>query len=229
MAQNLLLLPGLGCDARGWREVIAALNGIKAIVADLTQDDSMAAMARHTLDAAPDRFALAGHSMGGYVALEIMRQAPERVERLALLDTAAAPDTPERSAGRRAAIAAAQGGKFSLVADAAVPGLVMPENVKGPIGREVRDMLIRVGLDAFERQQLAIIGRPDSRPGLAALDLPVLVGVGEFDTLIPPAMSEEMAQAIPGAELAIFSNAAHSPTMENPGAVAAAMQSWLAR
>lgn len=229
MAQNLLLLPGLGSDAMVWREVTAALDGVDALVADLTRDDSVAAMARRTLDAAPERFALAGHSMGGYVCLEIMRQAPERVERLALLSTAAAPDTPERSAGRRAAIAAAQGGKFSLVAEAALPGLVLPENVKGPIGRAVRDMMIRVGLEAFERQQHAIIARPDSRPGLAAFDLPVLVGVGESDTLIPPVMSEEMARAIPGAVLAIFPNAAHSAPTENPGAVAAAMQAWLAR
>ncbi|MGV8853211.1 MAG: alpha/beta fold hydrolase [Devosia sp.] len=229
MTQDLLLLPGLGCDALVWRDVLARLEGVAATVADLSQDDTIAAMARRTLAAAPPRFSLAGHSMGGYVCLEIMRQAPERVERLALLDSAAAPDTPERSVGRRAAIAAAQGGKFALVAEAALPGLVTANNVKGPIGRELREMMIRVGQQTFERQQHAIISRPDSRPDLAGFDLPVLVGVGEFDTLIPPAMSEEMAAAIAGAVLAVFADAAHSAPMENPGAVAAAMQRWLAR
>lgn len=229
MPQNLLLLPGLGCDAGLWREVMAALGGDGMMVADLTQDDSMQAMARRTLDAAPPRFALAGFSMGGYVALEIMRQAPERVERLALIDTAAAPDTPERSIGRRATIAAAQAGDFALVAEAALPGLVTPDNLAGPIAAATRNMLIRVGPEAFVRQQLAIIGRPDSRPDLAGYDLPVLVGVGELDTLTPPASAREMAEAIPHAVLAVFANAAHSAPVENPAAVAEAMRTWLAR
>ena len=228
MTSDLLLLPGLNCDERLWRDVVAELD-ILAMVADLRQDDSIAAMAAQTLAAAPPRFALAGLSMGGYVALEIMRQAPERVTHLALLDTSARPDDEARKQTRRGAMAAARGGKFALVAQAQQPNLLAPQHLGTPLAEEVLDMAARNGVEAYCRQQEAIMGRIDSRPGLGAITVPVLVGVGAHDSLTPPALAGEMADAIAGAELTVFPDAGHLSAMENPSAVAAAMRHWLAR
>lgn len=230
MPTNLLLLPGLLCDERLWREVIAGLGtDVGADVADLTQDDSIAAMARRALAKAPERFALAGLSMGGYVALEIMRQAPERVTHLALLDTSAQPDDAERAAKRRAGIESIKLGRFIGVSRGLLGSLLAPQHLGTALADEVQAMSERVGQEAYVRQQTAILGRIDSRPWLAAIAVPTLVGVGESDILTPPALAQELAAGIAGAELVVFAGAAHLPTMENPEAVVAAMREWLGR
>jgi pimeloyl-ACP methyl ester carboxylesterase len=228
MTSDLLLLPGLICDERLWRDVIAGL-GLRATVADLTQDDSIAAMAARTLADAPARFALAGLSMGGYVAFEIMRQAPERVTHLALLDTSARADTEERKATRRKGIDMIGQGKFIGVSRGLLGQLVAPHHLGTPLAEDVQAMSERVGQEAYIRQQVAIMNRVDSRPTLAQIKVPVLVGVGELDKMTPPELAEEMAAGIKGAELVRFSDSAHLPTMENPGAVVAAMKEWLGR
>ena len=230
MTQELVLLPGLICDDRLWRDVIAPLgDSVHPIVADLTQDDSIAAMAARTLVAAPARFALAGLSMGGYVALEIMRQAPERVTHLALLDTTAQPDDAARRAKRQAGIESIKLGKFIGVSQALLASLVAPQRLGTPLADEVQAMSERVGQEAYTRQQTAIMGRIDSRPGLGSITVPTLVGVGDLDILTPPALSQEIAAGIAGAELVIFPGSGHLSTMEVPGAVAAAMRVWLGR
>jgi pimeloyl-ACP methyl ester carboxylesterase len=226
MASDLLLLPGLLCDERLWREVIAGIDA-HAIVADLTQDDSMAAMAERVLATAPARFALAGLSMGGYVAFEIMRRAPERVTHLAVLDTSARPDDEARKETRRGGMAAVREGKFGLVSRAMLAGLLAPAKLTSPLAEEVQAMSERVGADAYLRQQTAIMGRMDSRPSLQAIAVPTLVGVGELDTLTPPELAEEMARGIPGAHLVRFPGSGHLSTMENPSAVLEAMRAWL--
>lgn len=228
MTSDLVLLPGLICDARLWRDVIAGLDQ-RSMVADLTQDDSIAAMAARTLAAAPARFALAGLSMGGYVALEIMRQAPERVTHLALLDTSARPDDEARKETRRKGIEMVEQGKFIGVSRGLLGSLVAPQHMGTDVAREVQAMSERVGQAAYVRQQVAIMGRVDSRPGLGEIRVPVLVGVGESDKLTPPELAEEMAAGIKGAELVRFPDSAHLPTMENPGAVVDAMRVWLGR
>lgn len=228
MASDLLLLPGLICDERLWRDVMAGLE-VHSIVADLTQDDSIGAMAQRALAAAPARFALAGLSMGGYVAFEIMRQAPERVTHLALLDTSARPDDEARKETRRGSMAAVREGKFGLVSRAMLAGLLTPESLASPLAEEVQAMSERVGADAYLRQQTAIMGRVDSRPSLHAIAVPTLVGVGESDKLTPPELAEEMAAGIAAAELVRFPDSAHLPTMENPGPVVEAMRGWLGR
>ncbi len=228
MTSDLLLLPGLICDDRLWRDVTAGL-GVPARVADLTQDDSIAAMAARTLANAPARFALAGLSMGGYVALEIMRQAPERVTHLALLDTSARPDDDARKQTRRSGMAAVREGKFGLVSRAMLPGLLAPAHLESALAEEVQAMSERVGPDAYLRQQAAIMGRVDSRPTLAQITVPALVGVGELDKLTPPELAEEIAAGIAGATLVQFAGSGHLSTMENPDAVVAAMKEWLAR
>ena len=230
MPIDLLLVPGLNCDARLWRDVVGGLGAlVRPTVADLRAESSIAGMAQAALAGAPERFYLAGLSMGGYVALEIMRQAPERVMRLALLDTSARPDDDARRETRRAGMAAAAQGKFGLVVRAMQPGLLAPQHLDQPVAADVVAMAERVGPAVYCRHQEAIMARIDSRPGLGAIAVPTLVGVGELDTLTPPALAQEMAAAIPGAELVVFAGAAHMSAMEAPQAVADAMRAWLRR
>ena len=226
----LLFLPGLLCDGRLWRDQVEALAGTRCVVADLTHDDSLGAMAERTLRALPAeaRLSVCGLSMGGYVAFEIMRRAPGRVARLALFDTSARPDTPEQTRRRRGLLSLSESGMFRGVTPRLLPQLLAPAHVAGPLGAEVMAMAERVGRPAFHRQQRAIMHRPDSRPDLAAIAVPTLVGVGEEDALTPPHLAEEMAAGIPGARLARIPGAGHLPPMEAPGAVSDLLREWLA-
>lgn len=226
---SLLLLPGLLCDARLWRDQIAALGGDAACrVADTSLDDSLGAMAERALAGAPPRFALAALSMGGYLAFEILRRAPGRVTRLALFDTSARPDTPDQARRRRGLMALTRTGRFRGVTPRLLPQLVHPDNLAGPIGEEVIAMAERIGRDAFLRQQAAILGRPDSRPDLPRIHLPTLVAVGDADALTPPELAEEIAAGIPGAVLHRIPGCGHLPPMESPAATTALLQDWLA-
>lgn len=225
----LLLLPGLLCDARLWRDQVAALAATAApVIADLTLDGRVEAMAARALASLDGPFALAGLSMGGYVALEIMRQAPGRVTRLALLDTSARPDTEEQKRRRRGLISLSRSGQFRGVTPRLLPSLIHPSRLDTPLAGEVMAMAERVGKEAFLRQQEAIMNRLDSRPDLAQIAVPTLVGVGAEDVLTPPELAAEMAALIPGARLQHFPNAGHLPTMETPEAVNGALAAWLA-
>ena len=225
----LLFLPGLLCDGRLWRDQVEALAGTRCVVVDLTHDDSLGAMAERTLRALPAeaRLSVCGLSMGGYGALEIMRRAPGRVARLALFDTSARPDTPEQTRRRRGLLSLSESGMFRGVTPRLLPQLLAPAHVAGPLGAEVMAMAERVGRPAFHRQQRAIMHRPDSRPDLAAIAVPTLVGVGEEDALTPPHLAEEMAAGIPGARLARIQGAGHLPSMETPAAVTELLRDWL--
>lgn len=229
MGATLVLLPGLLNDHRLWNHQVAVLAPLaQAMVADLTRDDSLAGMAARVLALAPERFALAGLSMGGYVALEILRRAPERVERLALLDTTARPDAPEQSQRRKDAIAIAQAGGFEKIMPSMLPGLVHPDHLAlERVGGLVKDMARAVGAAAFARQQTAIMHRPDSRPGLPRIACPTLVVVGADDVLTPPERAEEMAALIPDVRLEVVSTCGHLSTLEQPEAVSALMADWL--
>ena len=217
----IVLVPGLNCSARLYAEQIPALWRFGPVtVADHTRDDSIAAIARRILAAAPPRFALAGLSMGGYIALEIMRQAPQRVARLALLDTGPRPETPEQTQGRRHRIELAKAGRFAEVADAQFPLLVhRARHGDAALKNLVRTMAEETGADAFLRQQQAIMGRPDSRPTLAAIKCPTLILVGDGDELTPPSLSQEMAAGISGARLVVVPDCGHLSTLERPEAV----------
>jgi pimeloyl-ACP methyl ester carboxylesterase len=230
MTIDLVLLPGLICDERLWRDTIAGLGQGETIwIGDLTLDRSIAGMASRVLATMPDRFALAGLSMGGYVALEIMRQAPERVTHLALLDTSARPDDEARKAGRRKALEAVERGEFELVSRNMLAGLLAPDHLASPLAEDVEAMQLRVGEHAFRRQQTAIMERVDSRRSLRDIAVPTLVGVGELDTLTPRELAEELAAGIAGAELVTFAGSGHLSAIEAPAAVADAMRAWLAR
>jgi pimeloyl-ACP methyl ester carboxylesterase len=227
---HLVLVPGLLCDAALWRGQIDDLGDIaQPWVADVTQDDSMTAMARRVLaEAPPGRFALAGLSMGGYVAQAIMREAPERVERLALLDTSAMADTPEQSVRRRGLIELAEKGDFKGVTPRLLPLFVHPDRLSDkPLTDAVMAMTERVGRDAFLRQQRAIMGRPDNRPNLPKIDCPSLVLCGREDQMTPLAWSEQIASLIPGARLEIIEHCGHLTTMERPWETSVALRQWL--
>jgi pimeloyl-ACP methyl ester carboxylesterase len=226
--QRLLLLPGLLCDAALWQFQSEALADVADVTAaDLTRSDSVAAMARDALADAPDRFALAGLSMGGYVALEIMRQAPERVTHLALLDTSARPDTPELIERRKALIELAARGKFKGVTPRLLPLLLHKDHQFPPLSTIVTDMATRVGQPAFIRQETAIMARADSRPHLKDIKVPTLVLVGEDDALTPIALHEELADGISGSEFQIIARSGHLTALEKPDMVNRAMFDWL--
>ena len=225
----LILLPGLLCDRALWEPQLAGLADIAEMtVGDLTHDDSMAGMAQSVLAAAPERFALAGLSMGGYASLEIMRQAPERVVRLALLDTSARPDTPEQTAQRRSLIGMCEAGEFKGVTPRLLPRWIHPSRVNDKALTEtVMAMTARVGRDAFIRQQTAIMGRADSRPGLSRIQCPTLVLCGREDEATPVEAHREMAADIPNARLVIVPECGHLSTLERPEAVNTALRRWL--
>jgi pimeloyl-ACP methyl ester carboxylesterase len=225
----LILLPGLLLDAALWQPQLQALADIADMtVGDLTKDDSMAGMARSVLAAAPERFALAALSMGGYAAFEIMRQAPERVTRLALLDTSARPDTPAQTKDRRALINMCNQGEFKGVTPRLLPRWIHPSRVNDKALTEtVMSMTSRVGRDSFIRQQTAIIGRPDSRPGLSQIHCPTLVLCGHEDQATPVALHREMAADIPNARLVVVPECGHLSPLERPDAVNTALRAWL--
>jgi len=224
-ALPIVLVPGLTCSARLYAEQIPALWRFGPVmVADHTRDDSMAAIARRILTAAPPRFALAGLSMGGYIAFEIMRQAPERVAKLALLDTDARVETPEQTERRKAPIALAKSGRYAEVPDIAFPLYVHRSRHNDTALKQlVRMMAQETGIEAFLRQQQAIMSRPDSRPGLAAIKCPTLVLVGDGDEATLPELAREIAAAIAGARLAIIADCGHLSTLEQPERVTAAL------
>jgi len=228
---SLLLLPGLLCDDRLWKPQVEALSDIADIViADMTRDESMSDMASRALDSAPETFALAGLSMGGYVGFEIMRAASERVTHLALLDTGARADTPEQTMRRKDLIALADRGEFKAVSPRLLPLFVHEDRLGDiPLIDDITEMADGVGKDAFLRQQKAIMGRPDSRPGLPGIRCPTVVICGHQDALTPINLSEEIAGLIPGAELVLIDHCGHLATMERPEAVNAALRSWLGR
>jgi pimeloyl-ACP methyl ester carboxylesterase len=225
----LVLLPGLLCDAALWAQQVTALSDIvEPWVADLSRDDSLSAMAQRVLSAAPARFALAGLSMGGYVAQEIMRQAPQRVTRLALLDTSARADTPERAAQRRGFIELAHKGQFKGITPRMLPVYLHPDHLKDKaITDAVLAMAERIGKDAFLRQQQAIMNRPDGREDLKRIAIPTLVLCGRDDQATPYELNAEIARLIPGATFVAIENCGHLSTMEKPAEVSAAMRRWL--
>jgi pimeloyl-ACP methyl ester carboxylesterase len=228
-ALPIVLIAGLNCSARLYAEQIPALWQFgPVVVADHTRDDSMAAMARRILADAPPRFALAGLSMGGYIAFEIMRQAAGRVAKLALLDTGARAEVPERTAQRKPLMALATSGRFMDIFYSQYPTLVhRSRHSDAALAASVRAMNEETGPQAYLRQQQAIITRPDSRSGLAAIACPTLVLVGDSDEPTPPDLAREMAAGIPGALLVVVPECGHLSTMERPAAVNAALVEWM--
>jgi pimeloyl-ACP methyl ester carboxylesterase len=225
----LVLLPGLLCDERLFAAQLPALAAETDVtVADLTRDGTIAAMAERVLAAAPDRFALAGLSMGGYVAFEILRRAQWRVARLALLDTQARADTEEARSRRRGLMQLAEKGEFKGVSPRLMPFFIHRDRLGDrELTGTVRAMAESVGRDGFLRQQAAIMARPDSRPDLPGIACPTLVLAGREDAVTPPERQHEMATAIPDATLVLLPRCGHLSPLERPEAVARQLLLWL--
>ncbi len=225
----LLLLPGLLCDARLWQNQINHLNNIaNCTVPDTTQHDNIPAIAEAVLRDAPPTFALAGLSMGGYVAFEIMRQAPERVTKLGIFDSSARPDTPEQQQKRRLLLAMSQTGQFKGVTPRLLPMLIHPDHVRdATLTNTITAMAEEMGRDAFARQQTAILNRPDSRPTLRTITCPTLVVGGQQDAITPPELLAEIADGIAGAEFHIIENCGHLSPLEQSDTVNELMRQWI--
>lgn len=228
---SLVLVPGLLCDAALWRPQVTQFNSERSItIADTTQDDSIAWIAARLVAAAPPRFALAGLSMGGYVALEVMRQAPDRVERLALLDTSARPETPDSAEVRRSLMNVAEEGTFRGVTTRLMPRLIHPSRLEDEeLTGTIMQMALNIGKDAYLRQQTAILNRIDSRPSLSRISCPTLVLVGHEDQRTPPDHASEMAADIRNAKLVVVPDCGHLSTIERPEAVNKALGHWFER
>jgi pimeloyl-ACP methyl ester carboxylesterase len=225
----LVLVPGLNCSARLYAEQVPVLWQFGPVtIADHRRDDSMAALARRILVNAPQRFALAGLSMGSYIAFEIIRQAADRVAKLALLDTGARAEVPERTEARRPLMALARQGRIGEITDDQFPLLVHHKRHGDQVLKAiVRAMNQETGAEAYIRQQEAIMSRPDSRPTLAEIDCPTLVLVGDEDQLTPPELARELANGIRGARLVIVPESGHLSTVEQPQAVTKALVEWM--
>lgn len=225
---ELLLISGLLCDASLFAEQIKALsNTVQITVADHKSHDSMQTLAENILAKAPPKFALAGFSMGGYIALEMMRQAPERVLKLALLDTSPYADSPEQTATRQQKIAEArQTGKASIAS--ILPSLIPPERHKD---KALMDAVFAMDknntLKSYINQQSAIINRADSSDVLPQITCPTLVLCGRQDAITPVSIHQDMADTIPHATLVVIEDCGHASTMERPAEVNAAMLEWL--
>ena len=229
MTMPLVLVPGLLCSARLFAPQIAALwpHG-PIMVADHRRAQTMDEIADHILADAPPKFALAGLSMGGYMAFAMLRRAPDRIAKLALLDTSARADTPEQTAARERLIGMAEAGQLADVVALLTPRFLHPSRHRDEaLRRVVRPMAEETGSEAFVRQQRAIMSRPDSRPLLSAIRCPTLVLVGDGDELTPPALAEEIAAGIPGARLEVVPDCGHLSTIERPNQVNAALGAWL--
>jgi pimeloyl-ACP methyl ester carboxylesterase len=225
----IVLIPGVLLSARLFAPQLPALWCQGAVtLANHIREDTLAAIAQRILAEAPPRFALAGLSMGGYLAFEILRQAPQRVARLALLDTSARPDTAEQTAGRQVQMQLAAAGRLTEVADSQF-GRAVHRDHRGDVTlRELnRRMAEEVGVAGYARQQRAVMGRPDSRPLLADIRCPTLVLVGEGDEMTPPQLAAEIAAGIRGARLTTVPGSGHLSPLEQPQAVTEALIGWL--
>lgn len=225
----LVLIPGLNCTAKLFAPQIEILGRLMPIfLPDHARDTSMETIAARVLAEAPPQFALGGLSMGGYIAFEILRQAQERVTRVAFLDTNAIADAPERVSLRRAQVAEAKAGRFREIVEQLYPLYVHPARYED---ETLRDQFLAMceatGPDGFARQIEAIIGRPDSRPFLKDIRVPATVIVGAEDQATPVAQAREIARSVRGASLHIVPHCGHLSTLEAPRTVTALLASFL--
>ena len=230
----LLLLPGLLCDAAAWADQSTSLADLaRCEIPSYGALNSIDAMARHVLATAPDkRFSLAGHSMGGRIALEVLRQAPERVERLALLDTgfqplpAGAPGAAER-ASRMALLALSREAGMRAMGRQWVNGMVHPRRLGTPLMDAILDMIERSVPAIFEAQIQALLDRPDAAALLPQITCPTVLICGRDDAWSPLERHQQMQALIPGARLSVIEDSGHMAPMEQPSSVNRAMRLWL--
>jgi pimeloyl-ACP methyl ester carboxylesterase len=229
--ETLILIPGLLCDAIVWKAQVNALSkNYDVRVADVTCFASISDMARSILQDMPPLASVAGHSMGARVALEMIRMAPRRVVRLALLDTGVHPMQPGEPERRHALVNLGRRGGMRALADAWLPPMVALHalETKPALRADLYAMVERMNPSIHLAQITALLGRPDARDVLSTIRCPVLIGVGENDAWSPPAQHREIAEAIPHAEYVIFEKSGHISPMEAPDAVTRALSGWMA-
>ncbi|PRY25537.1 pimeloyl-ACP methyl ester carboxylesterase [Aliiruegeria haliotis] len=229
MNEPLVLLPGMMCDARlFWPQLLHFGSRRAVMVAPVTGASSIGAIAASVLEAAPRRFALAGLSMGGIVAMEVLRRAPERVTRIALMDTNPLPETPQVAAAREPQIVAARTGRLlEVMREEMKPRYLAPGPRRSDVLSLVMEMAEALGPEIFISQSRALQRRPDQQKTLRTTRVPTLVLCGEHDALCPVKRHEFMAELIPNATLEIIPDAGHLPTLEQPDATSAALEAWL--
>jgi len=221
-ASSQLLTPAV------WAPQTRVLSGREIIFADHTRDETIAGMAERLLAASPARFHLVAHGMGGFVAFQVMRRAPGRVERLALLATLASADGPAQTERRRGYVRLVEDGRFEQVAEERIPMLLAPARRSDEVlTAAVRQMARDTGPEIFLRQQRAIMGRQDSRPTLGNIDAPTLLLWGDEDGVTAAAHQNEILAGIPGARLEILPGCGHLSTLEQPERVNALLAAWL--
>jgi pimeloyl-ACP methyl ester carboxylesterase len=227
--RQLLFLCGLMCDARVWTPQRLALGSeFDILPINFLGLDSLGDMAEKALAMAGPSFALAGHSMGGRVAMEVFRRAPERIERLALLDTGVHACMEGEVAGRRKLVEIGYSEGMKAVADAWLPPMVAPAHRDdAALMGNLVDMICNTTPEVFERQQHALITRPDATPLLTQIRVPTLVATGRYDDFSPVSQHDDIARQIPGAELSVFEDSGHMCSLETPEAVNAALLRWM--
>lgn len=231
MKEPIVFLPGLMCDARLFGPQIAELSSDRAVMcAPISQGERIEEIASGLLEVLPAKFALAGLSMGGIVAMEILRRAPDRITRIALMDTNPLPETPQVAAAREPQIIGARSGRLlEVMRDEMKPNYLAPGPQRVDVLNLVMDMAAAMGPEVFVRQSRALQRRRDQQSTLRKCKVPALVLCGEHDALCPVKRHTFMAELIPYAQLKIISNAGHLPTLENPGATTEAILEWLAQ
>jgi pimeloyl-ACP methyl ester carboxylesterase len=225
----LVFIPGLLCTAELFAPQVAALWPYGPVtIASTLEGETIAQMATAILAQAPPQFALIGLSMGGIIGLEIMRQAPERVRKLALLSTSAQPASPEQTTVYEGLLAQARQGEAATVLGEALLSVLHPAHQQDTTLQAInRRMGAAIGVAGLARQITAVLARVDSRPSLAAIAVPTLVLVGEQDQLTPPDLARELAAGIAHAQLVIVPECGHGATIEQPQVVNQALQQWL--
>jgi pimeloyl-ACP methyl ester carboxylesterase len=229
MNEPLVLIPGLLCDAFMWRAQEEALNAERAVhIFELSAYGSIPEMAAAALEQAPPRFALAGHSFGGRIAIEMHAQARARIARLALLDTGVHPAQPDEYDKRRALVRLAYEQGMRAVAEAWLPPMLHPDRRDdAALVAPLVAMIERFTPARFERQQEALLARPDATPELARIACPTLVACGREDLWSPPEQHADIAAAIKGAHLRIVERCGHMSTAERPAEFTALFREWL--
>ncbi|WP_370401025.1 alpha/beta fold hydrolase [Sulfitobacter sp. JB4-11] len=229
MIEPLVLLPGMMCDARLFGPQIAELSSeMPVMVAPVSHGERIEEIASNLLGALPARFALAGLSMGGIVAMEILRRAPDRVSRLALMDTNPLAETPVVAANREPQIVKVRSGRLiEVMRDEMKPNYLAPGPQRADVMALVMDMAEVLGPEVFIRQSRALQRRRDQQVTLRKCRAPTLVLCGAHDALCPVKRHSFMAELIPGAELRVIEEAGHLPTLETPGEVTAALRDWM--
>ncbi|MGJ8625688.1 MAG: alpha/beta fold hydrolase [Sulfitobacter sp.] len=229
MAEPLVLLPGMMCDARLFGPQIAELSADTAVmVAPITQGERIEEIASSLLDQLPKRFALAGLSMGGIVAMELLRRAPDRITRIALMDTNPLAETPVIAANREPQIVKVRSGRMlEVMRDEMKPNYLAPGPYRGEVLDLVMDMAEALGPEVFIRQSRALQRRKDQQATLRKCKVPTLVLCGAHDALCPVKRHTFMAELIPYAELVVLEDSGHLPTLEQPAETTAALRAWM--